>query len=274
LQFFVDDHTPPALARDFVLTLGVPVLFAGMAGTVVGKHNPWVRDYYGVPSFTATRPMTTAGLVAAILRAAVRTTLLTWAIVVAMTAAAVTLSGAAAPLGELGERWLAARPAAEVAATLTAAAVLLLVLTWKQLVENLLIGLTGREWVIKGYMFFGATAASGVAVAGLWLLVHPEHYGTAKEWLPRILAALVALKLTAAAAVAAGLRRKRLVADRTLAAVAGIWSAVVAVLGGTLVWVVPADWAAGPTIVMTVALMVPLARVSALPLALDWNRHR
>jgi hypothetical protein len=191
-----------------------------------------------------------------------------------MIATALILSGAAAPLGELGEHWLAARPTIQVAAASAAVAVLLLMLTWKQLLENLLIGLTGREWVIKGYMFFGATAVFGAAVAGLWVLVHPEHHAAAQEWLPRILAALVALKLVAAAVVVRELRRRQLVTDSTLGAAAAIWLAVVGTLGATFVWVVPGEWAIGSTIAMVVVLTAPLARVLALPLALDWNRHR
>jgi hypothetical protein len=274
LPLFVDEHDPPKLVRNFALVLLVPVFFAGMAGSAVGKHNPWARDYYGVPSFTATRPMTTAGMVACKLRAAARTTLTAWAVTLAMTAAAVVLSGAHEALREMGRAWLAARPAVEVAGTAVAVAAVLVLLTWKRLVENLLIGLTGREWVIKGSLFAGLFAGFSLVLFGLWLLVHSEYHDRARDLVPWLLGVAVGLKLLAGAAAVRGLRRRRLVADRTLAVLAGVWLAVAATLGALFVWVVPGGVVATPTIVLAVVLVTPLARVSAMPLALDWNRHR
>ena len=51
------ESLPPA--RILVPIPFLAVLLAGSAAAAVGKHNPWVRDYYGVPAFTATRPLTT-----------------------------------------------------------------------------------------------------------------------------------------------------------------------------------------------------------------------
>ena len=70
------------------------------------------------------------------------------------------------------------------------------------------------------------------------------------------------------------LRRKRLVADRTLLVLGGVWLAAFAVLFGTLAWLVPSDVAPAYTLAPGVLLLLPLARLSAMPLALDWNRHR
>jgi hypothetical protein len=274
LPFFVGEHTPASLVRDFVLVLAVPVFFAGTTGTVIGKHNPWVRDFYGVPSFTATRPVTTAALVAAILQSATRATLTAWAIAAAMIAATVFLSGADEALGVLLRRWLDAKPAGEVAAVLVAGALLLLIVTWKRLAENLLIGLTGREWVIKGSLFGGLFVGFSALVFVLWLLASPQHQQTARDLLPWLLGVAVGLKFAAGAAVARGLVRKRLVPVRTLAALAAAWFAVFAGLTGLLAWAVPED-VAGPLVVAgVVVLLLPLVRVSMMPLALDWSRHR
>jgi hypothetical protein len=252
----------------------VPVGFAGMAGTVIGKHNPWVRDFYGVPSFIASRPVTTAALVGAILRSATRATLSAWAVAAAMIVAAVFLSGADDPLGVLFRRWLDARPPGEVAATLIAAAALLVIVTWKRLAENLLIGLTGREWVIKGSLFGGLFLGFSGLTFGLWLLISPHHHQTARDVFPWLLGIAVGLKFAAGAAVARGLVRKRLVPGRTLAALAAAWLAVFAGLAGLLLWVIPSDIASPQVVAGVVVLLLPLVRVSMMPLALDWSRHR
>jgi hypothetical protein len=39
-------------------------------------------------------------------------------------------------------------------------------------------------------------------------------------------------------------------------------------------WLVPADMASLPWLAVAVALVVPLNRFAAAPLALAWNRHR
>lgn len=274
LPLFLAEGEPKSVATILGLALGAPVYFAGMAGTTVGKHNPWVRDYYGVPSFTATRPVTTAGLLAGMLRGAARTTLIAWVVAAAMITAAVFLSGADELIGRLGRAWLDARPTAEVAGAVAAVAALLLLLTWKRLVENLLIGLTGREWVIKGSLFGGLFVSCNLAVFGLWFFIHPEYHHYAREWGPWLLAAAVGLKLLLAAVAVRALRRKRLVADRTLAALAGVWLAVAATLGALFAWVVPGEVVPAHSVVMAAVLATPLARLSTMPLALDWNRHR
>jgi hypothetical protein len=274
LALFVDDHDPPKLMRAVGLALAVPVYFAGMSGTVVGKQNPWAKDSYGVPSFTATRPVTTAGLVAAILRAAARTTLIAWVVAAVMIGGSVYLSGAYVTFGRMFRAWLDARPAGEVAATVASVTAVLLLLTWKRLVENLLIGLTGREWFIKGSLFVGVFAFFGLLMFGLWFLIHPEYHHYVPEVAPWVLAALAGLKLTAAALVIRALRRKRLVEDRTLLVLAGAWAAVYATLFGLLFWVIPGETVAPHVLALGVLMLMPLARVSAMPLALDWNRHR
>jgi hypothetical protein len=274
LALFVDDHDPPKLMRALTLALAVPVFFAGMGGTVGGKQNPWVKSTYGVSSFTATRPVSSAGLVAAILRAAIRTTLIAWAVAAVMIGGAVYLSGAYLVFGNMGRDWLDARPAGEVVATVVVAAAVLLILTWKRLVEGLLIGLTGREWLIKGSVLVGLFLFFGLLLFALWLLIRPEYHHYIPELMPWVLATLVGLKFLAGAAAVRGLRRKRLVADPTLAKLAVAWLAVYATLLALLARVVPGELVPAYTLAMGVALVMPLARVSAMPLALDWNRHR
>ena len=54
----------------------------------------------------------------------------------------------------------------------------------------------------------------------------------------------------------------------------GAWAATVVVLAALLVWMVPPALAPTYGVVLGVVLFIPLARRTAAPLALAWNRHR
>ena len=82
LSFFLEEITPQMMVRNLGLAVMVVVFCAGMGAGQVGRNNTWVREHYGLSSFAATRPVTTAAMVAAKLRAA-RTTLLTWGLLLA-----------------------------------------------------------------------------------------------------------------------------------------------------------------------------------------------
>jgi hypothetical protein len=213
-------------------------------------------------------------MVAAKLRAAARTTLLTWGLVLALVAVGLFASGAHQLLGTMVGDWLDARSTGEVIAALAVAMVLLVLVTWKRMVESLMLELIGREWVVKVMVFAGLYVGLNVAVLGLYVLVTPEYHAAFRAGMPWVLAGLACLKLVLGAVAIRALRRKRLVADWTLLALGGLWLAAFATLFGTLAWLVPADVAPAYTLAPGVLLMMPLARLSAMPLALDWNRHR
>jgi len=274
LGLFLEDNTPPILARSLGLALGLTVFLAGMAGESVVKNNPWSRELYAISSFAATRPMTCAELVGAKLRAAAKATLVSWIVVILLIAAALVLSGTHRVLGEMIDAWLAARPVGEVIATVVAVGAILVLLTWKRLIESLLIGMAGREWVHRVIIFIGVVIAINFLIAAMWLLIHPEYHERVRVVGPWLMALAVALKLLAAALAVRALRRRRLVSDRTLAAFAFAWLAIAATLFGLLTWVIPGEVVATTAIAMGIVLIMPLARLSAMPLALAWNRHR
>jgi hypothetical protein len=254
--------------------LGVPVFLAGLAGTTVSKGNPWVKDYYGVSPFTATRPMSTAGLVAALLKTAARSTLTAWALVIAAALLALAVTGR---LDEAAGWWrlgLRRYHPVELVAAVLAGVVLLVVWTWKRLVDSLLLGLTGREWVIKGGLFGGVIATFGVWILGLTLLAHPETHATVQAVLPWLLAGLVLCRLLAAGwAVRAALRRG-ILTGRVVAVWATGWLLLALTLFSVAAWVVPAEWVSPFYLAVGVVWCLPLAHLAAMPLALAWNRHR
>ena len=62
--------------------------------------------------------------------------------------------------------------------------------------------------------------------------------------------------------------------DRTLVAGAALWSGVVLALYGVFVWLLSTPLFPRYVLALVAILAIPLARLSAAPLALAWNRHR
>jgi hypothetical protein len=272
LVFGRNDALPAV--RVLVLVALLPPFFAGFAGTTVGKTNPWVKDYYGATPFTAIRPLTCGALVAAKLKMAALSTLATWAIVLAVVPLAILITGHG---GEVAEWWkdgLRHYPALKFAALVGLGMIGLILLTWKQLVENLVIGLTGRAWVINGYIFLGLSLFSALASFGVWLYFHPAYYGTFFAVLPWLMGGLVLLKLFAAGWACTTASRRGLVATRTLVRLLSLWLVIALGLIAFLGWLIPDNYMSVPSTVLGIILSLPLARLATAPLALAWNRHR
>ena len=92
-----------------------------------------------------------------------------------------------------------AHPAGEVIAALAVAAVLLVLLTWKRMVESLILELIGREWVVKVMVIAGVFFSINVAVLAMWLAVHPEYHAAVRAGMPWVLSGLACLKLASGA---------------------------------------------------------------------------
>jgi hypothetical protein len=80
--------------------------------------------------------------------------------------------------------------------------------------------------------------------------------------------------MIAACWVATRLYRLRVFRDRTLVVGAAIWVVAVLTLYGVLVWFVDTPIFPRYFLALVAILAIPLARLSAAPMALAWNRHR
>jgi hypothetical protein len=80
--------------------------------------------------------------------------------------------------------------------------------------------------------------------------------------------------MIAAAWIAVRLYHSRLLSDRALVTGAGCWCVAVLALYGLLVWLVSTPFIPHYLLALVAILAIPLARLSAAPLALAWNRHR
>jgi hypothetical protein len=201
-------------------------------------------------------------------------TLVTWLLVLVAVPLALEWSGTWPVVMER------ARRAADVIGTLRVVVLVLLILagfiasTWKQLVQSLYIGLTGREGLIKGSVFVTLTLLFLIGPIVQWIIDNRRVQGALWDALPLILTMLVCLKMSTACWVATHLYRSRLLSDRALVTGAACWCVVVLALYGVLAWFFSTPLFPRYVLALVAILAIPLARLSAAPLALAWNRHR
>ncbi len=270
----VTGDTPSLVFTVLVVVLVTPPFMAVFTAASVHGSNPSVSDSHGLSPFIATKPLTTAALAAAKLKATIWSTVVTWALVLA-----------AIPLAlEWTHRWPMVvdriRERAESIGTPRTTLLLLLILsglilwTWKQLVQSLYIGLSGREQLIKGRLF--VTLAILFLIGPIVQLVVDNKGVQRALWdaLPLILAILVGVKMLVAGWIATRLCLNRVLSDRTLVIGAAGWCSVVLGLYVVFAWWIDTPFFPRYVLLLLAILGVPLARLSAAPLAMAWNRHR
>jgi hypothetical protein len=268
------DASPRTVYYALLAVLLTPRLMAAYVAVSFRSANPHEGDPHAMPHFMAARPMSSSGLVGAQLGAAALSTLVTWALVLLAIPLALDRSGT----------WWIVRDAlaalAEVIGTPRVIAVSVLAVlalaasTWKQLVQGLCIGLTGREWLVRVNTLVILVLTIAVVPTVDYLRRHRDVLGEVFDALPWIVAALVAVKMLAAAWVAVRLHAVRPLTDRALVTGAAVWLAAVFTLYGVFVWLMAPPPFPRYILLLIAILFVPLARVSAAPLALAWNRHR
>ena len=275
LALLVAVHKTPALVFLMLfIVLFTPPSMAAFAAATVSKPNPDARDSYGLTPFIATRPLSDAALIAAKLRATIWSTVVAWLLLLV----AVTFTLALSDIGSmLVER---ARRLSEVVGTPRVIAVLLLLIsglivtTWKQLVQSLYIGLSGREWLIRANAFLLLVFIVGVGPIADWIIDNNDVQAKLWDAIPLILAILVGVKMSAASLIVTRLCKSGLLSDRALVTAAAVWLVTVLGLYGVLVWLLSTPLFPRYVLTLLAILPVPLARLSAAPLALAWNRHR
>jgi hypothetical protein len=273
LLFIPGNDTQPVVFATMAAMLLTPPVMAGFAAGM-SRPNPNASDPLALSGIEATRPVTTAALVAARLRMTLSSTLSAWFLVAIGMPVALLLSNTWPIVNERARAFIAFVGEPRAFATIGLVLVLLIASTWQKLVQRLYIGLTGRAWIIK---------SSGFVTVFLLIVIWPviawlRRDAHARVWLwenlPASLAVLAAIKTCVALWVAITLYRTRSVADRVLVAGALGWVTLVLALYALLVWMVDTAYVPRYIFLLAAILAVPLARVSAAPLALGWNRHR
>ena len=274
LLFMPGNNTPPVVFATLIVALLTPAVMAGFVVATVSKTTPHARDVFGVSPFMATRPLSSTALVGAKLHMATSSTLASWLLVVLSIPIALVLSDTSPVVIE----WT--RGIAEVigAPRATAAALLalfgLVVTTWSQLVQNLYIGLTGREWLIKSSVLLNLVLVIVAVPLAQWVLKSGEARAAIWDGWPAVVAVLAGMKMTAAGWIVMRLHASRLRSERSLVTGAACWCVAVLAVYGALAWFFSTPLVPRYLLALIAILVIPLARVSAAPLALAWNRHR
>jgi hypothetical protein len=271
---FIFRETPAIVFETLFGVLLTPPFMAAFAAATVSKSNSDGSDSYSVTPFVGTRPLTSVSLIAARLKVTIRSTLAAWLLVIVAIPAALKLSGTLPLVGEWTRHLIeAAGPPRAIAIVLLGLAGLL-VSTWKQLVQGLYIGVSGREWAVKASVFLTLSFLAVVLPLGHWALRRRGVMAALWNALPWIAAVLVCVKISTAAWIAMRLQGSRLLRGRTLVLGAVCWDVAVFALYGLLMWIVPTLLVRPYFLALVAILAIPLARLSAAPLALAWNRHR
>ena len=272
--FFVFRQTPPIVVEILISALLTPPLMAAFAAATVSKSNPGGNDSYDLTPFLATRPLTSPALVAAKLRATIASTLAAWMLVLVAIPLALFLSGTSALVLDGARRIASAWGTPRAVAMLLLGITGLMAATWKQLVQSLFIGMSGRAGLVKASVFVALSILTVSPVLVQWIL--NNHFVMSVLWnaLPWIAFLLAGCKLFAAAWVAIRLRDRGLFSDRTIILSAACWDVLVFALYALLAWMLPALLVRRSLLVLLAVLEIPLARLAAIPLALNWNRHR
>jgi polyhydroxybutyrate depolymerase len=275
LFLFIVRHEPPVLTMIALAgMLLTPPFLAAFVAVTVARSNSDASSAYGLTPFVATRPLGTPALVAAKLRMATTSTLIAWLLVLLAIPLGLTVSGSWPVVLEKARGWtdFFGTPRAVVVALLGFLG--LLATTWKQLVQGLSIGLTGREGLIKSSVLIRLSSLVLVGLIAHALNVNRDariFLWNALPWIPTV---AVLFKMCAAAWIATRLCRDRLLGDRALVTGAAAWLAVVLAVYGVLAWIVDTPNSAHFFLMLLAILAVPLARPSAVLLALASNRHR
>lgn len=252
------------------MILLVPLMLSGAMGTAMARFDP-VRPAGDLPVYISVRPMTNGDFVITKLAVALASSALTWLLmlVIGCLCLAILRKGSLVPAGS---------PYGFVGLVIGClpALLLLILLTWNNLVSGIAAGLTGRPWMIGLF-----TTGKGLAGAGLVALIFAAKLNEDfRAVLLRWLLSLLCLCLTAKVAVSIasfhyGLRRKA-ITHGAVGWIVGGWltcGAFVAGYAGLICQAVnkPGLWL---WIALGGFLILPLTDFAIAPLAMAWNRHR
>jgi len=271
---FVFSDTPAIVFETLLGVLLTPPFMAAFVAPTAGKSNQPGRDSYGVTPFMATRPLTSASLVAAKLKAATWSTLAAWLPILVAIPIALRWSGSSPTVVEWKRQLIEAVGTPRAVAIVLLGVAALVAATWKQLVQSLYISMSGREWIVKSSALLALSLLAFIVPLAHRIAGNKAIMAALWTALPLVAALLALLKTAAAAWIAVRLRDRRLLSDRTLLVGAACWNVSFLALYGLLLWIVPRLLLPAHFLAFIAIIEIPLVRLSAAPLAFAWNRNR
>jgi hypothetical protein len=265
---------------------GLVPLAAFFVGYGLGKTSFWAGDLR-LPSWQATRPLSSGTLAGAKLLTAAASALATWGLLFVAVPLGLVLLGKSGPVVELLEPFFRQWSAYQIALFALMSFVGLVALTWGQLVGGLVLSLTGRTWVVNG-----AVACYLVVLTALFLLgraasANPDDFATYLAVLAWCIVGAAAVKLLGAGWALRTAHHHRQLDRRNLSVVLVLWALGACCLVTLPYWLLPAEGLSllaeiglgaqrlpVAFVALGAVLALPLVRLMAAPLVLAWNRHR
>lgn len=249
------------------ILIAFPIFCSGAFSAAMGKFDFWSNKVPTFNSFYATRAFSTSGFIFTKWLAAAISTLLVWAILLALLFV-FFLSSTTAEQAKILQLF---GPSSVAAAGRIALIVLLLMfITWRNQVTGFFIPMLGRAWFTHTL-----TAVSWLQVAvlgglGMWAVKVPGLRERITSYLPAILCAIAVVKVVIAIGVVRMLRQRSIVPASQWKKLSTIWFGSAAVLVAILCGI------AGPRamLIPVAILMLPMVRIALAPLTLSLNRHR
>jgi hypothetical protein len=272
--------TPQWLAIVFALLPIVLVITIAATGTAFGLFRPFWSHQRGLAqrnTFIATRPMTSARLVAAKYRMAAASVLINWTLMVVGTTCWLVVSDNLDTAAILVRDFFAHYPGGKGVAVIVLTCILLPALSWRFLTGSLVPVLTGRRWVADGAVWLYLSLLAALGGFGFWLAsLTPEQRTRLYPAIPFLVVGIVLVKGAAALAGFRAVLERRLMSWRNIGGVLGLWFVLSAcgIALAILLGPIASLKVSLPSLALGVTALVPLARFPLATLAVDWNRHR
>jgi hypothetical protein len=247
---------------------GLPVGFAITQGAGMAKLDIWGK--IPMSAFFATRPLETSHFILVKLCSTAISVIGTWLVTIGLFAVWTILETSSLNSHPSIVRAALAEATPRTVAIFFAVLLGLIALTWRNTVSGMWPTLTGRRRlsVVIGFAFL--SVYSVVGVIGAWIYVHPLYYQPFWAILPWLLGLLIAFKLGVATILSFAIVKRGLLSPPMMKLLAAGWVLLAGCLIAGVSLIVTPTWALAAIVVMS----LPFPSLAAMPLALDWNRHR
>ena len=272
----LNGNDPGVTIRTLAWMIALPVGLAAFVGQGFAKPDFWIGDL-SLPTFTATRPITSGDLVMAKLKVAGLATLLTWCIVAALTVPWLVFWCDVRYLKALWAILVTLYTAPVRLAILGIAPMAVMLLTWRFMLIRFPSGLSGRHRTYLAFTWAGSAGILAIALGIIWVAHEPSlisgRLQSALPWVPWGLALAFVAKTWTAGWSFHLAHERGLISTRTAIAYIGFWLAATSLLA-LLAGLIFADisWLKHLLVLASLSV-VPLARIGRSALALDRNRH-
>jgi hypothetical protein len=268
---------PDDLSSSQLLLLGsclaMPGALAPLFGTAMGRGDAQLASPQLTP-FLAARPLATATFVAVKFRIAALAAAIACGLGFLAALVCLAMHGNGERVEGLWHQLLQHYPPVKACVLLFLAPGMLWLWTWKTLAEGLWVGLTGRSWVGAALLGVMCAVLPLCAIAVVVFKNFPEYHEYLWIGLRCAVGLVLVAKVVAASLVLHLLHRRHFMTRQQLGWLAAGWALAVILLFGLMVWLLPPGVVSPFWLAVGCTLMVPLARLAATPLALEWNRHR